>query len=60
MDEYAFLSVVEVEHKWPERIPRYLVLVTNIDAICLQIRSRISTAVSMELFSNSPGDFIHA
>lgn len=27
MDEYAFPSVVEVEHKWPERIPRYLVLV---------------------------------
>jgi hypothetical protein len=58
VDEYAFPSVVEMEHKWPERIPRDIVPVTTIDVICLQIRTRIPTPVSMESLSSSPGDFI--
>ena len=58
VNEYAFPSIAEMESKWPERIPRDLVLVTTIEAVCLQIRCRIPTPVTMESLSSSPGEYV--
>jgi hypothetical protein len=59
VNDYAFPLIADMEYKWPESIPRDLVLVATVDAICVRVRSFIPTSLPLqESLASSPGDFI--
>lgn len=59
MNDYAFPLIADMEYKWPESIPRDLVLVATVDAMCVRVRSFIPTSLPLqESLASSPGDFI--